>query len=312
MHRSPRIVGTTAALILLALVAACGGSRSSDGAASSSSGSSQDAADTTGLGEPTSSGEAGSRRAEWLFALTADSATASDTELTLRGTSPTVVAFTDRPERASRVLSTPGLLLQWPALFAGDPPNAAISGTADGAQVESTVEIVAASPGASPGEVRLGIRSLGSEPLPASLADVTLVVDDVQLGSCTPRLAWYDQLEMPVGLAEAVAAAVRFELDASTSDAPLTFSLTVPAQLQVSGPDVGVSVSASTSAGPVDYPGGLVTLPVGGAQVSVPAPDEWVGSGRTATGVTASMSMDLADLAGASFDCTATASLAPG
>lgn len=69
---------------------------------------------------------------EQLFALGAAGGTleadASGTiRLTLDGPGPRLIQYADRPGRTAEWLSLDSFVAAWPALFAGDPPNAALS-----------------------------------------------------------------------------------------------------------------------------------------------------------------------------------------
>ncbi len=68
--------------------------------------------------------------AQWLFAQSAeDASVAGDGDrlvLTLDGLSPVTVAFTDRPDRVSRSLSSVRFIDGWGSVFGDDPPNAAL------------------------------------------------------------------------------------------------------------------------------------------------------------------------------------------
>ncbi len=71
----------------------------------------------------------GEDKASWLFVMTGEVETASNTKLAIRP-DPTVVAFSDRPERLVRAITVDMLIDKvWDAgkdSFVKDPPNAAV------------------------------------------------------------------------------------------------------------------------------------------------------------------------------------------
>lgn len=68
---------------------------------------------------------------KWLFSHTADEGSLIENPdgtytLTLTGIDPHVMAFTDRPDRDSAIMSTASLVHGWRSLFATSPPNAVL------------------------------------------------------------------------------------------------------------------------------------------------------------------------------------------
>jgi hypothetical protein len=92
-----------------------------------------------------------------------------------------VLAFTDRPIRKARRTTVASLATQWKKLFAGDSPNAALSGTtADGKSVDVAVEL--SQPHGDNQSVTFTVRGVGVDrnlKLPAQFADVSLFIDNV-------------------------------------------------------------------------------------------------------------------------------------
>ncbi len=86
------------------------------------------------------------RSAEFLFVQTADHVTFKDNTLTLHGSSPTTLFFSDRPERITGHQGTGIFVENWSDgnnSFASDPPNAAlvILGDEDTEVAEIVVEL---------------------------------------------------------------------------------------------------------------------------------------------------------------------------
>ncbi|MBX3029435.1 MAG: hypothetical protein KF809_04710 [Chloroflexi bacterium] len=80
----------------------------------------------------------------WLYIQTAESATFDGTTLTLGNASPTVVAFTDRPERTVRPGPLTDLVAHWgdgENSFAADPPQAGLTSIVDGGLQTAVVEL---------------------------------------------------------------------------------------------------------------------------------------------------------------------------
>ena len=112
-------------------------------------------------------GAAGAPVETWLFSQTAEAGeirtTASGSlELVLRNFSPTVTAFTDRPNREVRIRTATWLVESWPDLFAGDPPNAAL---VEREPQDATRSVVVAlqQPQLVNGELRFGITVIDAD-----------------------------------------------------------------------------------------------------------------------------------------------------
>lgn len=115
MRPSARILRTTVALVV-ALAAGCGGA---------------------------AHGGSDATAGDWLFAQSAGASRIAGAGesfvLTLSDLAPVTLAFTDRPERATRTIPSARFLDGWNVLFAGDPPNAVLELAADGRQVPVTI-----------------------------------------------------------------------------------------------------------------------------------------------------------------------------
>lgn len=99
---------------------------------------------TLATGAFAQSSETESKPESLLLVQHAESATFSDGTLTLEGTANHLIAFADRPERASGIIPLDQLAKVWSEgddSFASDPPNAALMGTADGETVTLIVEL---------------------------------------------------------------------------------------------------------------------------------------------------------------------------
>jgi len=104
----------------------------------------------------------------WLFSQTAEAGeirtTASGSlELVLRNFSPTVTAFTDRPNREVRIRTATWLVESWPDLFAGDPPNAALVEREPQGATRSVV-VTLQQPQIVNGELRFEITVIDADP----------------------------------------------------------------------------------------------------------------------------------------------------
>jgi hypothetical protein len=104
----------------------------------------------------------------WLFSQNAEAGeirtTASGSlELVLRNFSPTLTAFTDRPNREVRIRTATWLVESWPDLFAGDPPNAALVEREPQGATRSVV-VTLQQPQIVNGELRFEIAVINAEP----------------------------------------------------------------------------------------------------------------------------------------------------
>lgn len=152
--------------------------------------------DAAPLGEPTAQEQA-AEPSEWLFSVQAD-ATSTYADGTLVMPASSVMAFTDRPHRDSRVTTLESFASLWdvdgPDSFTDDPPNAVLTywdGTGPDAQPRSVVcEVdgdVSVTDGPSGRALSMAITVL--EPkgvqLPATLERAALFVDDLP-SDCAP------------------------------------------------------------------------------------------------------------------------------
>lgn len=136
----------------------------------------------------------------WLFSHTADGGTLTSNgdgtyALTMSGIDPKVMAFTDRPDRQTAILTAQDLVDAWPSMFADSAPNAVLvehdpSGDTDslvvvltdprldGGTLSYTVEIL------EDEEHPSSVQGMVGEPHavpPATFADASLFIDDVNL-----------------------------------------------------------------------------------------------------------------------------------
>lgn len=152
--------------------------------------------DAAPLGEPTAQ-EQTAEPSKWLFSVQAD-ATSTYADGTLVMPASSVLAFTDRPHRDSRVTTLESFASLWdldgPDSFTDDPPNAVLTywdGTGPDARPRSVVcEVdgdVSVTDGPSGRALSMGITVL--EPkgvqLPATLERAALFVDDLP-SDCAP------------------------------------------------------------------------------------------------------------------------------
>jgi len=104
----------------------------------------------------------------WLFSQNAEageirSTSSGSLELVLRNFSPTVTAFTDRPNREVQIKTATWLVESWPDLFAGDPPNAALVEREPQGATRSVV-VALQQPQLANGELRFGITVIDADP----------------------------------------------------------------------------------------------------------------------------------------------------
>ncbi len=136
----------------------------------------------------------------WLFSHTADGGTLTANgdgtyALTLTDIDPNVMAFTDRPDRQTAILSAQDLVQAWPSMFADSAPNAVLvehdpSGDTDslvvvltdpvldGSTMTYTAEILEDE--AHPSSIEGIVGAPHAEP-PAEFAGVSLFIDDENL-----------------------------------------------------------------------------------------------------------------------------------
>ena len=134
----------------------------------------------------------------WLLELEARSGTATEAELRLTESAPSVVAFTDRPGRVARTISTDVLVESWGDLFRDDPPNAVLSWNGhdeargavveldtprrDGAEIVFGYRVLADGAGRT---VALEGGTLASD-LDPTMRDVRLFIDSTSLPIAIP------------------------------------------------------------------------------------------------------------------------------
>ena len=113
----------------------------------------------------------------FLFMELAETAELADGTLTLSGIDDTVQVFADRPYRTTGGISVEDLVGGWGAgenSFAEDPPNAALSGTVDGAQAAIIVEL--GTPELEADTLRFPVKVLAGDDA-ASLRNAAMVID---------------------------------------------------------------------------------------------------------------------------------------
>lgn len=260
------MIRTIAIVTVLTLTAA--GCSSDDTADSSSS-------TVPPLGDPTAA-----EQPLWLYSFTADGATATvdgdSVTVELTDAAQSATAFTDRPDRRARQVSTPGLLAQWDTLFAGDPPNASITGRTDDEPRTWVIEIDTAAATAD-ATVRFEGRLLDGDSTPARLNDVAVFIDDVTAPPCSPHIPWYDDF-----LGPDIVAALRFQVVTTTTSEPFSLEMTEPAGAT---PAVSIEqVSATRGGTTVSLPAAQMpefTVSGDGVSATVPAIDTWVGGDDT-------------------------------
>lgn len=136
----------------------------------------------------------------WLFSHTADGGTLTPNgdgtyALTMTGVDPNVMAFTDRPDRQTAILTAQDLVQAWPSMFADAAPNAVLvehdptgdtdslvlvltDPEVDGTTMTYTAAILEDED--HPSSVDGIVGAPHAEP-PAEFADVSLFIDDVNL-----------------------------------------------------------------------------------------------------------------------------------
>lgn len=136
----------------------------------------------------------------WLFSHTADGGTLTSNgdgtyALTMSGIDPKVMAFTDRPDRQTAILTAQDLVDTWPSMFADSAPNAVLVEHDPSGETDSLV-VVLTDPAldgstmtytatiledeAHPSSVDGIVNSPHADP-PSEFADVSLFIDDVNL-----------------------------------------------------------------------------------------------------------------------------------
>ena len=114
---------------------------------------------------------------ELLFVQNAEGVVYENETLTLKGVSPAVIFFSDRPKRVAGHVALPGFLDAWDEgkdSFADDPPNAALSIVGNGQVSNLVVEI--SNPQLQGDELTYNVRVLEGEP-PATGGTSSLFID---------------------------------------------------------------------------------------------------------------------------------------
>ena len=119
---------------------------------------------------------------ELLFVQSAEGVVFEGETLTLKGVSPAVLFFRDRPQRVAGHVALPGFLKAWDEgkdSFADDPPNAALSIVGNGQVSNLVVEI--SNPQLQGDELTYNVRVLEGEP-PATGGTSSLFIDGLFSG----------------------------------------------------------------------------------------------------------------------------------
>ena len=115
---------------------------------------------------------------ELLFVQNAEAVVFEDNTLTLKGISPAVIFFSDRPQRVAGHVALPGFLDAWDEgadSFAEDPPNAALSIVGEGEVTSVIIEI--ANPQLEGDELSYEIVQVLDGELPATGGVSSLFID---------------------------------------------------------------------------------------------------------------------------------------
>ena len=115
---------------------------------------------------------------ELLFVQNAEAVVYENGTLTLKGVSPSVIFFSDRPQRVAGHVVLPGFLQAWDEgkdSFADDPPNAALSIVGEGQVTNVLVEI--ANPQLQGDELSYEVVQILEGELPATGGTSSLFID---------------------------------------------------------------------------------------------------------------------------------------
>ncbi len=128
----------------------------------------------------------------WLFVQNAERAEIHGKKLTLTGVGPTVICFTDRPERKTGTIPTEKFLTGWTkksGVFVEDPPNATLS--IFGADGVSDLVVVLRNPKLDGRTLTYDIEVLEGKPGPSGPA--ALFIDSVGSGNPVIRHGMHDE-----------------------------------------------------------------------------------------------------------------------
>lgn len=179
----------------------------------------------------------------WLFSHTANGGTLTADgdgthSLTLTGIDANVMAFTDRPDRQTAILTAQDLVDAWPSMFADSAPNAVLVEHAptgdtdslvvvlsdprlDGSTMTYTAEILADEN--HPSSVKGMVGAPHAVP-PATFADASLFIDDVSPPSwatpagptqweCKGNFGWGQILSSPAPIPAPASSAAKSQFD---------------------------------------------------------------------------------------------------
>jgi hypothetical protein len=133
---------------------------------------------STGFSQDTETDES------FLFVELAQTAELADGMLTLSGIDQTVHVFADRPYRDVGEAAVDAVVGAWATglnSFVDDPPNAALTGTMDGAQVAFVV--VLGTPQLEASQLRFPVEVIAGEDT-AKLEGAALMIDNFAFGCC--------------------------------------------------------------------------------------------------------------------------------
>lgn len=187
-------------------------------AAGCSSGDAADSSSTTvpPLGDPTAA-----EQPQWLYTFTSGAAAAAvdgdSVTVELTDAAQSATAFTDRPDRRARQISTPGILAQWDTLFGGDPPNASITGRTENNDPRTWVVEIDTASATADATVRFEGRLLDGDSTDDPLNDVAVFIDDVVAPDCEIHDQWINYPDPPRQLIESE----RFWVTATTTSAAI-------------------------------------------------------------------------------------------
>jgi hypothetical protein len=136
------------------------------------------------MADPAETAKAAGEKAQWLAIQTAENSAFDGKTLTLRGTNPAVVMFTDRPRRVAESMPVATFVGGWAAggkqSFASKPPNAGVTTVVDG-KTETAV-VVLSEPKLEGTTISYSVRVIEGT-LPRAGKTTSVFIDDVCL-SC--------------------------------------------------------------------------------------------------------------------------------
>jgi hypothetical protein len=183
LRRHPRRIAISA-LFTAVVAGTLVGCSSTDG----SSGTRAEPTDSVerSVGEPTAAGSSGNQVQE-LYVVRGAEAVADRIgdayRLTIDVPEDDVLVFDDRPHRGASHMTVGELVTAWPTVFAGDPPNAALSAGGDGGEIDVAVELTEPVWDERAGRLTVTARPIGDDSgsrLPSTMRSAALFIDDAQ------------------------------------------------------------------------------------------------------------------------------------